>query len=348
MTEDSFKFSLKDRRGSIHDYFGRKTIGDPLIASDLLRYYSEPAIAEHVDLDNLQAAPTQFFGPTHPGAGPKEVTLDVPYIAHLHDEAEKSEVLILFEHKSSPNLFAVLQLVVQALLSLYKRWTDAGRPVSLRNFRVPMPLMVLVYCGEEDWVNGIRFQDIFAFIPEPLRRFIPQFQLIVINLRRFDYDNLQGRPETQAVVETMKRAFDDTLAEHLSDVLGRFEAVTLDDRILELITTIAWYGGCATDIKPQRVVEAVTNVIKGKKGIEMAETIQRGIFSEGIAIGNAEGEAKGVVKGEIRATLKQRFGVVSQEIKEAIQSMTDLVALESLLAHAESCQSLSEFAEALK
>jgi len=352
MTEDKFKFSLKDRRGSIHDYFGRKTIGDPLIASDLLRYYSESVIAEHVDLDNLQAAPTQFFGPTRPDTGLKEVTLDVPYIAHLHDEAEKSEVLILFEHKSSPSLFVVLQLVVQALLSLYKRWTDAGRPASLQNFRVPMPLMVLVYCGKEDWVNEIRFQDIFKFIPEPLRQFIPQFRLIVINLRWFDYDNLPGRPETQAVVETMKRVFDETLAEHLSGVLARFEAVTLDDRILELITTIAWYGGCTADIKPQRVVEAVTHVIKGKKGIEMAETIQRGIFSEGMAIGiakgKAEGVAEGIAKGEIRATLKQRFKEVPQEIKEAIQSMTDLVALESLLAHAETCQSLNEFAEALK
>jgi len=343
MTEDRFKFSLKDRKGSIHDYFGRVTIGDPLIASDLLRYYGEPVIVEHIDLDNLQAAPTQFLGPTHLATGPKEVKLDVPYIAHLHDEAWKSEVLILFEHKSSPNLFVVLQLVVQALLSLYKRWTDAGRPASLRNFHVPMPLMVLVYCGEEDWVNKIRFQDIFEFIPEPLRRFIPQFQLIVINLRQFDYDNLQGRPETQAVVETMKRVFDETLAEYLPGVLSRFEAVSMDDRILELATTIVWYGGCVTGLEPKRLVEAVTNVIKGKKGIEMAETIQRGIFSQG----KAEGVVEGIAKGEIRAILRLRFHEVSQEIEEAIQSMTDLIALRSLIVHAESCKSLDEFKDGL-
>jgi len=69
--------------------------------------------------------------------------------------------------------------------------------------------------------------------------------------------------------------------------------------------------------------------------------------AEGIAEGKAEGEAVGAVKGEIRATLKQRFGEVPQEIRGTVQSMTDLVALESLLAHAESCQSLEEFGEAL-
>ena len=76
----------------------------------------------------------------------------------------------------------------------------------------------------------------------------------------------------------------------------------------------------------------------------MAETIQRGIFQEGVEIG----EAKGVVKGEIRAILRLRFGEVPQEIREVIQSMTDLIALQSLAAHAESCKSLDEFSEALK
>ena len=344
MTEDHFKFSPKDRRGSIHDYFGRVTFGDPLIASDLLRHYGEPIIAEHVDLDNLQAVPTQFFGPTHLITGPKEVKLDVPYIAHLHDETWKSEVLIIAEHKSSPSQAIPLQLAVQAILSLYKRWTDAGRPASFRNFRVPITLMVLVYCGAEDWVDEISFQDIYPYIPEPIRAFVLQFRLIIINLRRFGYGDLPGRPETQAVVETMKRAFDDTLAEHLPGVLGRLEAVPLDDRILELTTTVAWYSGCVADIEQERIAEAVTNVIKGKKGVEMAEVIQRGIFQEGKAEGVAEGEAR----GEIRATLKQRFNGVSQDIKDAIQSITDLVALESLLAHAESCKSLDEFAEGLR
>ena len=70
--------------------------------------------------------------------------------------------------------------------------------------------------------------------------------------------------------------------------------------------------------------------------------------TEGKAEGVAEGEAIGVAKGQVQATLKQRFSAVPQGIKDTIQSMTDLTALESLLAHAESCKSLDEFAEALR
>jgi len=53
-----------------HDYFGRKMIGDPLVAGDILRFYANPVVAEHVDLDHLQPEPTQFFGPAgYPGGG---------------------------------------------------------------------------------------------------------------------------------------------------------------------------------------------------------------------------------------------------------------------------------------
>jgi len=87
-------------------------------------------------------------------------------------------------------------------------------------------------------------------------------------------------------------------------------------------------------------VMTVTNAVEkiiGEKNMSMI-----------IEMFKAEGVAEGIVKGEIRATLKQRFRGVPQEIKDTIQSMTDLVALESLLVHAENCGSLDEFAEALK
>ena len=46
MINDNFKFLPTNSGGSPHDYFGRKTIGDPLIAADLLRNYADPIVAE--------------------------------------------------------------------------------------------------------------------------------------------------------------------------------------------------------------------------------------------------------------------------------------------------------------
>jgi hypothetical protein len=345
MTKHTFDFSQAIASGSNpHDYFGRVTIGDPLIAGDLLLRYADAIIAKHVDLSNLQSEPTQFFGPTDPIRGPKEVKLDVPYIARLHDKQWKSEVLIVAEHKSTPNLYCPLQLGVYALLSLYKRWTDAGRPSSRRKLKLPIPIMVLLYCGEEDLPDGvICFQDIFEHIPDELKPLVPQFFLVVINLKKFHYDNLPGKPETQAVVETMKRAFDGTLAEHLPDVLGRLTTSPIDDRILDLIANIAWYSGRVTDIMPEKIVTAVTNVVKGKEGIEMAEMIKNSFIQEGIEIGEQKGKIKAIL-----TFLRTKFHHVPDEIIGELYKRTDPTALESLVILAAQCKTLDEFAKALK
>ena len=156
MTKRKIDFSRAiSSGGNPHDYFGRVTIGDPLIAGDLLQHYADSVLAKHVDLNNLQAEPTEFFGPPHPVTGPKEVRLDVPFIACLHDKEWKSEVLIVAEHKSLLNLFCPLQLCTYAQMSLYKRWTDAGRPASRRKLKLPIPVMVLLYCGAEELSDEI-------------------------------------------------------------------------------------------------------------------------------------------------------------------------------------------------
>ena len=344
MARQTLDFSQASGGGSPHDFFGRKTIGDPLIAADLLRHYGDPIVKEHIDLDHLEAAPTHFFGPSGLLTGTREVILDVPFVAHLRDKTWKSEVLIITEHKSSPSQAVPLQLGVQAMLSLYKRWIDAGRPAVFRKFKPPIPLMVLLYCGADDLANETMwFQDIFEHIPEPLKSLVPQFRLVVINLRRFHYGHLPGKPETQAVVETMKRAFDGTLAERLPEMLGRLGAMPIDDRIMELIGSIALYSGCVTDIGKERIVELVTHTIIGKEGVEMAETIQRGIYQQG--------KLEGMVIEKINAIQKLlhiRFNTVPNEIVDELNSRTDLVALDSLFEVAYQCQSLDEFAEFLK
>ena len=73
MTKTKIDFSQTiSSGGNPHDYFGRVTLGDLSIAADLLRYYADPVIAEHVDLNTLQAEPTQYFGPVHSLTGLKK------------------------------------------------------------------------------------------------------------------------------------------------------------------------------------------------------------------------------------------------------------------------------------
>ena len=110
-------------------------MSDPIIAADIIRHYGEPVIAKHVDLDDLTPAPTQNFGTAF-----QEFFKDIAFISHLIDKKGKAEVLITAEHKSTPEPFVLLQLLVYLVLTWYKRWSDAGRPQSTKKFRLPMPV----------------------------------------------------------------------------------------------------------------------------------------------------------------------------------------------------------------
>jgi hypothetical protein len=90
-----------------HDRFARKTMSDPLIAGDLLRHYANPIIAKHINLDNLKPEPTENFGKAF-----QELTKDISFASHLIDKKGKAEVLIIAEHKSKPEPFVPLQLLV--------------------------------------------------------------------------------------------------------------------------------------------------------------------------------------------------------------------------------------------
>jgi hypothetical protein len=62
-------------------------------------------------------------------------------------------------------------------------------------------------------------------------------------------------------------------------------------------------------------------------------------------------EANAVVKTKAEAVLnvlRARFNRVPKEVEKAIHRMTDPIALDSWTAHAATCQSMKEFADALK
>ncbi len=325
----------KRRLGSIHDKFGRKYVRHTVIASDLLRHYADPVVAKNVDVDHLQEAPNRSISKEL-----KEVIMDASFIARFQDAAAKSEVLIILEHKSSPSPYVALQIGAQAFLSLYVSWTEANY-TNAETFDPPVPIMVVLYHGAEDWAEKeVWFQGIFKSLPESIRDLVPQFRVIVINLKSFAYGSLPGRPETRAFVESLKRATDGSFAAQLDSVIGHVHDVRLDKpQTWDFIQSIVTYCSWSTGLTSEQLTKAITSVFKGREGIEMAATIQRGLLQEGIGIG----EVKAIL-----ALLKNRFGDVPSTISDALSKRTDLTAMESLVVFASQCESLDTFADALK
>ena len=285
----------KRRPGSSHDRFAKKYLQYTAIASDLLQYYADPIVGEYVDVDALQPAPTHGISDEL-----KEVIMDISFVARLRDAEARSEVLFALEHKSSPSPMVALQVGTQAFLALYTSWTNAEY-TDAKNFELPIPIMVVLYHGTENWAEKvIQFQDLFKNIPSALRDMVPRFNVLVINLRRFQYGKLPGRPVTQAFVESLMRATDGTFAVNLDSVFRHIQDANLDRSFKwDYIQAVSSYCSRCVGLTREHFKEAILKVFEGKEGIEMLETIPNGILQEGIAIGVDKGRVEGRVEEKI-------------------------------------------------
>ena len=328
-------------QGSYHDHFARLTISDLEIMKDLLRYYIQKAIADIIDPERLRPLETALLT-----RDLKEIILDKAFIARFRDDVANSDLFVVAEHKSHPSKFLMLQLGTQVFVSLYAIWTQMGRPES-ESFQLPIPIMIVLYNGTEDWdTNDLYFQGIFGHIPLAICENVPQFRVIAINLNHFEYGKLPGSPETQAAIESLKRAKDGTFAENLAKIIKSLSSLPLDQRIEDLIRSIIVYAGWSGNATKAQLDEAAQIIWKGNEGIEMAETIQKSFVQECLekceAICEARGETKAIVK-----TLRFRFGNVPDDITTSLGAMSDPVALDSLMEHALGCDSLEDFADSL-
>ena len=322
---------------------------NPFYASDFLRSYGDPLLVKYIDLDHLQEAPT-----THLSGELKEVIMDASLTTRLLGSHFPSEVLFHLEHKSRPSRTVVLQLLTEVALSLHFRWF-LNKKIESGTFAVPIPLMIVVYNGVEDWKGEILFQDLFPKLPAELRSFVPQFRVFLIHLRRFQYGNLPGRPETRAIAESLMRATDGTFIEHLSDVFRHVAESGLDERRrLDLTRCVASYCTWGAQATSEQIIDAITTVFKKQECLTMIEMIKDKYILEGFEMGKAQGEARGEARGETRGKinsilrlLRLRFNRVSITIEEELNARTDLIALESLFDLAAQCNSLDEFADAL-
>jgi hypothetical protein len=339
-----------------HDRFARKTVGNPLYAADFLKHYADPIVAQHVHLDQLVAAPTH-----HLSNELKEVISDVTFSARLRDAKNGSEILMFLEHKSRPSRFVPLQVGTHCFVTLYFGWTTTKYS---EKYKPSIPFMLLLYNGTEDIDEELFFQSIFDEIPPELRALIPQFKVIVINMRRFLYGKLPGKPETQAIAESLKRATDGTFGDHLCDVLQQIKAADLvRQQTLDLTTSITRYCIWTSDLNSDEVVQSITKVFTGTEGLEMQTTIKKGFMQEafesgearGKLIGRSEGRLEGRLEGRSEGRLEGRvntildilidkFGRVPNDIIDALDQRTDEIALRSLAVHAVNCSSLDDFA----
>ena len=287
----------------------------------------------------------------------KKTFTDVMYRVPIKGTKGKKHVnfFVIIEHKSRQDYLTIFQLWGYVHRVCRREFlATPKRDREKVNYRLPPVIAIIVYHGESQFRGKTELSELFAPLPG-LENYLPKLQAILVDLSTIDDDdplmNDPEVPELRMILMTLKVIFRKDAAMKVKEVIEALRPYS-DDPDMRRVIRMTWVYLANNARHLKRGFDTLLGTFEEVIGEKVMSTLVEMWKAEGKTEGKAEGKAEGVAegeaRGEIRATLKQRFNGVSQDIRDAIQSITDLVALESLLAHAESCKSLDEFAEALR
>ena len=319
-----------------HDKLFREMFQWLELAKAFLRSVLPVAILAKLELDGLTIEPKDFLSVVF-----KETRADMVYRIPIRGRAECLCIYVLLEHKSYNDFFTVFQADQYASQISLEEFLLAKDEKRLTvDFRLSPVLVIIFHHGETAFtgptdVMGV-YEDYGVFAD-----YIPHRRAILFDLSTLsEIPDDPETPELFAVLRIMQVIFSTDISTKSREVLERLKPYSEIPKYRRMIRFLWWYLVSNARHLSKRELMTVTELVKKVIGDKNMPTILEQL--------RAEGETIGVAKGKVQAILEVRFNRVPKSIENAIRSMTDQIALESLVEHAKTCKSLSEFTEALK
>jgi hypothetical protein len=178
---------------------------------------------------------------------------------------------------------------------------------------------------------------------------VPEIRYDVIDLPSWDFNELVGGTVLRLSLGMLHKMTGENIDE-FPEVLKLLSEITDEEQQIELTKELWDFVAKAFAARNRRIDEetwskALNPIFKGKERA-MIKTIFEEKIDEGVAIGEARGEVKSARNLVLKA-LQKKFKKIPKNIERSVLSMSDLIALESLLEHVFDSNTLDEFATAL-
>jgi hypothetical protein len=187
---------------------------------------------------------------------------------------------------------------------------------------------------------------------------VPEIRYDVVDLPAWDFDNLVGGTVLRLALGMLHKMTGGNLDEFpealkpLLEITDEGQRIELSKELLDFVDKA--FAAHNRRLDAAKVNEALKPIFKGKE-----KTMIKGIFEEKYDAGKAEGIVEGEARGKVKwkatgkaetvlAVLRARFNRIPKDVERTIRQMIDPIALDSWAAQAATCQSMDEFAEALK
>ncbi|WP_051434566.1 Rpn family recombination-promoting nuclease/putative transposase [Desulfonatronum lacustre] len=237
-----------------HDTFFRETMSHKEVAADFLANYLPAKVLEHIQLDTLTITKDSFVDKKQ-----AEHYSDLLYQVML-STGQPGFIYFLFEHKSYPDRFVVLQLLryIIEIWELYLKQNPQAKTL-------PLIIPIVVYHGKPKG-QAVRLSDLVD-IPDPeLSAYVPNFDLAFYDFSPETDEAIKGAILNKLILLCLQAK------NTPGDVKKVWEIIALVVQMDENATSMHWlekifrYVLTAMDIEPEEMQDMFMKSLTERKG----------------------------------------------------------------------------------
>jgi len=283
-----------------HNRFFLQTFSRLELAAALLANHLPAATLANLDLDSLGLVSGSFVDDEL-----RETSSDLLFSLNHIDSDETVLVYVLTEHKSYQDRMTPFQLLKYMVRIWEQRLRDSLPLCAI------IPLVV--YHGENQWTTSRTLDDIIK-APLELQRYIPHFDLDLIDLSGLSDEELSQDERLKPILLVLKYIRNDSLSDRVLELMAMVVAnYGQEEGLAFLRKFIIYLATGTTQVDRADLVNAVRVTLKDK-GERLMPTIAQQWADEA----RQEGRQEGVIAGQI-SLLEQLLG-------RPVTAMEDLTA----------------------
>ena len=286
-----------------HDCFFRENFGRREIAQDFLHSHLPAAILAEVDLSTLTIAKDTYVSPDL-----RQAYSDLVYTVGYRQS--ELQIYLLFEHKSQPDYWVLLQLLRYIVAS-----GEEYRKQHAKARHLPPVYPLVLYHGQKRWTAPRSFHDLVEPLPGALAPYVPQFRYALHDISPRSSVEIQGEVLTRLVQQALRDIHSNQPLARLQELLGLIAQVIEQPSALEILESLLRYYVQGTQSLDEQDIRALLQ--NTSTGEPLMQTFIDRYIEQGLQQGLQQGERRGEATMLLRL-LERKFGPPSEPVRERI------------------------------
>ena len=301
-----------DALGTPHDRYFRESFGRLDVARDFLRQQLPPALLAEIDLDTLEISKD-----TYVAEDLSEDCSDLVYRVGFRDG--ELQVYLLFEHKSRPEYWVLLQLLRYVVASgeAYRKQHPEAR-------HLPPVYPLVLYHGQRQWRVPASFHELVAPLPAALVPYVPQFRYALHDISARTNAEIKGEVLTRLVQLALRHIYSKEPSAPLRALLALIRQIADQTTATEILSTLLRYYVQANVRVDENTVRTLLQ--ETPSGDAIMQTFIDRYIEQGVEKGRQQGGANVLLH-----LIERKFGPPSESVRTRIASADP----ETLLAWSE-------------